>query len=214
MAPAKTTRKRASPKPEAEDDIVHIAKAEGPTKFQQMRKFLAKANESDKPVDLLAGFLSERPRTSSPSRRLSSDFRSPGSPDRRSVGSLGSPVCTDFHTGLTPTSSGRRAFPPAPVFSRRDSEEGFAASDLLLHDGKAASNRIGTFIHGQRAVSLRQTLKSGPKTGGLLLEDIPNVDELLAEHSKLHVRQRIFENTLEEDGKENFEDLDEIVFNQ
>ena len=201
MSSGKPTRKRASPKPEnPPDEVVRIAKAEGPTKFQQMRKFLIKANENDKPLDLLAEFLPSKSVKSASSRRKSGEYHSPASVGRFSMGSPGSP--NDFHTGLTPTASSQKRgpFPPAPVFSRRESDESFAASDLLLNDGKGADNRLGTFIHGQRAVSLRQ--KSNRKIDTvtpLLLEDIVNVGEILAQNGKVQIRKQVLENTAEEE---------------
>ena len=131
---------------------------------------------------------------------------------------------SDFHTGLTPTASSRRQpFPEAPVFvnSRRESDDGFAASDLLLQDGKSVNNRIGTFIHGQRGVNLRRKMNSketllarADSVGlALMLEEIPNVAEVLSKQSKDQHRRRVLLNTAEDDsdlGKENHNgDLDD-----
>lgn len=183
------TAPKDSPAERAEE-IVKMAKKEGPTKFQQMRKFLQKANEAEVPTDFLSGFLSSR-------RSLSPSMRS----------STGSASACDFHTGLTPTSANRRM--PSPMVLRRDSDEGFAANDLLLQDGQAVTNRIGTFIHGQRGLNLRRKMKAVAAGDNLklalMIEEIPNVGEILKKHGKAELRDRVLANTAgeEDDDKEN-----------
>lgn len=172
---------------ESAEEIIKIAKKDGPAKFQQMRKFLQKANEADTPADFLSDFMIAR-RSLSPSKRSS-------------VGSV-----SDFHTGLTPKSSSRRL--PSPMLARRDSDDGFAANDLLLQDGQGVTNRIGTFIHGQRGLNLRRKMKT-VATGdnirlALMMEEIPDVDEKLRKHGKAELRERVLANTAEESyDKEN-----------
>ena len=194
---AKKATKKALPEPSPEQ-IVKIAKKDGTTKFQQMRKFLSRANESDKPEDMLAGFLASR-------RAVS--------PTRSSVGSIGSPRGDGFHTGLTPKSSGRRL--PSPTIASRDSEDGFAAADLFAGEGDAVEHKLGSFLHGQRSLNLR--LKSKAVGAGdnlhltaLLMDEIPDMTSKMEQLSKNELRQRILANTAEDDTeKENLSSLDD-----
>ena len=198
-APAKA---KAEPVPPI-DELVKIVKKEGSTKFHQIRKFLEKANEVDKPTDMLSGYLASRSRPMSPA-------------GRSSTGSVWSPRLNDFHTGLTPSSASRRM--PSPVTylgdeysRRRDSDEGFAASDLLMQDGDSVTNRIGTFIHGQRGLNLRhkmKTLATGDNLQlALMMEEIPDMEAKLHRLGRDQLRQRAMANTAEDgmaDNKENF----------
>lgn len=194
---AKKAAVKASPEP-SPGEVVKIAKKEGTTKFQQMRKFLAKANEAEKPQDMLATFLA--------SRRAAS-------PTRSSVGSVGSPRGDGFHTGLTPTSSRHRL--PSPTVVSRDSEDGFAAFDLLAGEGDAVEHKLGSFLHGQRSLNLR--LKSKAVGAGdnlhltaLLMDDIPDMEKKMEQVSRAELRTRILANTAEEDAeKENLSSLDD-----
>lgn len=181
------------------NELVKIAKKEGTTKFQQMRKFLSKANESDKPQDMLAGILG---------------CRGAHSPTRSSFGSVSSPRGDGFHTGLTPRSSSRR-MPSPSVLNRRDSEDGFAAADLLATEGNAVEHKLGSFLHGQRSLNLR--LKSRAVGAGdnlhltaLLVEDIPDIKEKIDKVSRSELRQKILLNTAEDEAdKENLSSLDD-----
>jgi len=186
---AKSRAKPVAAPVEPAEEIVKIAKKEGPAKFQQMRKFLQKANEAEKPADFLSDFLSSR-RSLSPCKRSSAGSAS------------------DFHTGLTPKSANRRM--PSPMLARRDSDEGFAANDLLLQDGKGVTNRIGTFIHGQRGLNLRRKMKTAAtgdnlKLAVMMMEEIPDVDGTLRRHGKAELRERVLANTAEEEQWENKE---------
>jgi len=205
--PIKESKTRVAPKrkqkPEqaTTDEIVHIAKKDGSTKFQQMRKFLEKANEAEKPTDMLSGFLSKDRLSSSPIRLP----KSSSSPPRSSVGCMLSPRIADFHTGLTPKASNDfiPSFLPMPV-SRRDSDDGFAASDLFVGSGETATNKIGSFIHGQRGMNLRKKMaaSSAMDTTALLLEEIVDVEEKLAHTGKDEIRRRILLNTAENEEEE------------
>lgn len=197
-APAKPKQirkavKREETPAESPAELVKIAKKEGTTKYQQMRKFLAKANESDKPQDLLAGFLSSR-RTHSPTRS--------------SVGSVDSPRGDGFHTGLTPKASCYR-LPSPTLVPRRDSEESFAAADLLAMEGSAVEHKLGSFIHGQRSLNLRHRSKAvgagdNLHLTALLMEEIPDMQTKMEKVSRAELRQRILTNTAEdEQEKEN-----------
>ena len=195
---AKLPRKREE---EPSDELVKIAKKEGTTKFHQMRKFLEKANEVDKPADILSGFLASR-RMSSPGKRAGSPY----SVSRSSIGSSSrSPRANDFHTGLTPSSSQRRM--PSPVtyasVNRRDSDEGFAANDLLMNHGESVDNKIGSFIHGQRGLNLRRKMKTVAAGDNiqlaLMMEDIPDMQQKLHQYGKSEQRKRIIANTNEGD---------------
>lgn len=181
------------------NELVKIAKKEGTTKFQQMRKFLAKVNECDKPQDMLAGLLG---------------CRGAHSPTRSSFGSVGSPRGDGFHTGLTPRSSSRR-MPSPSVLNRRDSEDGFAAADLLATEGNAVEHKLGSFLHGQRSLNLRHKSKAvgagdNPHLTALLVEDIPDVKEKIEKVSRSELRQKILMNTAEDEAdKENLSSLDD-----
>lgn len=175
-------------------ELVKIAKKEGTTKYQQMRKFLAKANENEKPQDLLASFLS--------SRRAHS-------PTRSSVGSVDSPRGDGFHTGLTPRASSYR-MPSPTLVPRRDSEDSFAAADLLAMEGSAVEHKLGSFIHGQRSLNLRHRSKAvgagdNLHLTALLMDEIPDMQTKMEKVSRAELRQRILTNTAEdEQEKENY----------
>jgi hypothetical protein len=195
-AKPKTQAKKPSPAP-SPDELVKFAKKEGTTRFHQMRVFLEKANEADKPADLLANFLASR-RSPSPARSR-----------RSSVDSRGSPRMNDFHTGLTPASSDRRV--ASPQVARRDSDD--FAWDLDATDSSAA-HKVGSFIHGQRSLNLRSKSKAvgaGDNLSlALLMEDIPNMTEKLHAVSRAQLRERVLANTAEgEEDKENASSLDE-----
>lgn len=198
-ARAKAAAKRKDAPEASPDELVKIAKKEGTTKFHQMRRFLEKANEADTPADILSGFLA--------SRRALSPNKQGGSP-RSSLGSVAkSPRVDDFHTGLTPSSSQRRM--PSPVaffgdsYSRRDSDEGFAANDLLANNGESVDNKIGSFIHGQRSLNLRRQMKTVAAGDNiqlaLMMEEIPDMHERLEKMGKQEQRKRIIVNTSEGD---------------
>jgi hypothetical protein len=198
VSEAKPPARKKEPSPPSFEEIVKISKKEGTTKFQQMRKFLEKANAVEKPPDILAGFLASR-RT--------------GSPSRISTGSFGSPRNEGFHTGLTPSSSSRRL--PSPTIISRDSEDGFAASDLLSAEGTAVEHKIGSFLHGQRSLNLRSKSKAvgagdNVHLAALLIEDIPDIDDKLKAVSRAEMRAKILANTADdEDEKENLSSLDD-----
>ena len=198
-ARAKASAKRKDAPEPYPDELVKIARKEGTTKFHQMRRFLEKANEADTPTDILSGFLA--------SRKVLSPNKRGGSP-RSSLGSVEkSPRVDDFHTGLTPTSSQRPM--PSPVayfgdsYSRRDSDEGFAANDLLANNGESVDNKIGSFIHGQRSLNLRRqmnTVASGDNIQlALMMEEIPDMHKRLEKMGKQEQRKRIIVNTSEGD---------------
>jgi hypothetical protein len=190
---------KSDPKPQARrarparspNELVKFAKKEGTTRFHQMRVFLEKANQSDKPVDLLAGFLSSR-RSPSPARSR-----------RSSADSRGSPRMTDFHTGLTPTSVERMV--ASPKLARRDSDD--FAWDLDATDDTAA-NKVGSFIHGQRSLNLRHKMKTvgaGDNLSlALLMDDIPDMEKTVKALSRAQMRDRLRANTAEdEEDQEN-----------
>lgn len=195
-AKPRAVAKKASPA-SSPDELVKFAKKEGTTRFHQMRAFLEKANETDKPVDLLSGFLASR-RSPSPTRSR-----------RSSVASGGSPRLKDFRTGLTPSSVDRRV--ASPQLARRDSDD--FAWDLDTADASAA-HKVGSFIHGQRSLNLRSKLKTvgaGDNLSlALLMEDIPNMTEKMHAVSRAQIRERVLANTADgEEDKENASSLDE-----
>ena len=105
---------------------------------------------------------------------------------------------------------------PSPsVFNRRDSEDGFAAADLLATEGNAVEHKLGSFLHGQRSLNLR--LKSRAVGAGdnlhltaLLVEDIPDIKEKIEKVSRSELRQKILLNTAEDEAdKENLSSLDD-----
>ena len=200
----------------APDELVHIAKKEGSTKFQQMRKFLERANEADKPADLLSGFLSKRRSSgSSPVKPLVLlPATSEGSPVSGRSSLAMSPRIAEFHTGLTPTN--KSGSPPAfrsifPGASRRDSDDGFAASDLLAGIGETATNKIGSFIHGQRGLNLRRKMNSkqalvagaSDSTTALLIEEIPDMEKRLEKTGQKELERRVLINSAENEDEEN-----------
>jgi hypothetical protein len=193
------TKKKESPNT-SPDEIIKIAKQDGSTKFQQMRKFLLKANEREGPPDILAEFFATRKERS---------------PTRSSVGSSGSVEWDDFHTGLTPKSSSRRW--PSPKVISRESEDGFAASDLLSSDGASVERRLGAFLHSQRSLKLRSKSKAlgagdNVHLTALLVDHIPDLEEKIQTVSKAELRKRILENTAEDDcEKENVSSLDDSL---
>lgn len=199
---AKKVEKKGAQKKESPlaspDEIVKIAKKEGTTKFQQMRKFLAKANEREDPPDILAEFFATRREKS---------------PTRSSVGSTGSIEWDDFHTGLTPKSASRRW--QSPKIAPRESDESFAASDLLASDGNSVERRLGAFLHGQRSLNLRSKSKAvgagdNIHLTALLVDDIPDLEEKIHTVSKAELQKRIIENTAEDhEDKENVSSLDD-----
>jgi hypothetical protein len=92
--------------------------------------------------------------------------------------------------------------------SRRDSDDGFAASDLFINSGETATNKIGSFIHGQRGMNLRKKMAnaSSMDTTALLLEEIADVENKLAETGKNEIRRKILRNTAEDEEEEAFAD--------
>jgi hypothetical protein len=208
-APKSKSRKVVPPDSNP-DELVKIVAKEGGTKFAQMRKLLDRANVADKPADILGSYLDNISTTQLPT---SPGPRSPRSPQLR-----------DFHTGLTPTSGSRRRSVSPELSLRRDSDEGFAASDLLLES--YSGNKIGTFLHGQRGANLRnkqKTLKTPlqPESSKqVFLEDIPDMERRLADHGKEQLRRRVLLNTAEDEheeaqaGKENNNSLieDDVHF--
>ena len=198
------------------DELVHIAKKEGSTKFQQMRKFLERANEADKPTDILSGFLNNRRRSSESSPRkplVLLPNGSGGSPVSGRSSLAMSPRIAEFHTGLTPTnkSSSPPAFRFFPGTTRRDSDDGFAASDLLAGNGETATNKIGSFIHGQRGLNLRRKMNSkqalaagaADSTTALLIEEIPDMEKKLQKTGQKEMERRVLINSAENEDEEN-----------
>ena len=209
-----STKRKAKLQPPPED-IVHIAKKEGSTKFHQMRKFLERANEAEKPTDILSGFLSKRRSSAgSPVKPLVLlPNTSEGSPISGRSSLAMSPRIAEFHTGLTPTN---RSVTPSsfqffPGTTRRDSDDGFAASDLLVNNGETATNKIGSFIHGQRGLNLRrkmnskQVLAAGAMDGSsaLLIEEIPDMENRLHKTGKKELERKILINSAENEEEEN-----------
>ena len=208
-------KKKAKTQPPPED-LVHIAKKEGSTKFQQMRKFLERANEADKPTDILSGFLNKRGRSSasSPLKPLVLlPGNSEGSPVSGRSSLAMSPRIAEFHTGLTPTnrSSSPSTYQFFPAPGRRDSDDGFAASDLFAGNGETATNKIGSFIHGQRGLNLRSKMNSKQNlvagatdsTTALLMEEIPDMESRLQKTAKQELERRILVNSAENEDEEN-----------
>ncbi len=211
--PATNKRKLKNQPPP--DELVHIAKKDGSTKFQQMRKFLERANEADKPTDLLSGFLNNRRSSAGSPRKplvlLSNS--SEGSPISGRSSLAMSPRISEFHTGLTPKN--KSDSPPVfrffPGTSRRDSDDGFAASDLLAGNGETATNKIGSFIHGQRGLNLRRKMNSkqalvagaADSTTALLIEEIPDMEKKLQKTGQKELERRVLINSAENEDEEN-----------
>jgi len=211
----KPTNKRKLKTQPPPDELVHIAKKEGSTKFQQMRKFLERANEAEKPTDILSGFLSKR--RSSAGSPLKPLVLLPNTSEGSPISGLSSltmsPRIAEFHTGLTPTnkSSSPPAFRFFPGTSRRDSDDGFAASDLLAGNGETATNKIGSFIHGQRGLNLRRKMNSkqalvagaSDSTTALLMEEIPDMEKRLQKTGQKEIERRVLINSAENEDEEN-----------